>query len=525
MKTYGLKLSTVAAVGMLPIVTNSCTNRAGSDRPNILFILSDDHTSQSWGIYGGILAPYVQNGNIARLAAEGCVLENAFCTNSISVPSRASILTGQYSHLNGVYTLDDGLSPGRDNIAKRLQQAGYQTALIGKWHLKREPSGFDYYSVFHDQGTYWNPLFKTAENWIDDDQGVGGVAEEGFSTDLVTDKTIRWIRARDKRRPFAMFCHFKATHEPCDFPERFALLYDGVTFPEPENLLEFGPESSGRTFAGQPLETMAWRWNKAFADPEHWWTSYPELPFRGVEGDPAANRRAIYQKLIRDYLRCAAAIDDNIGRLLKMLDDEGLAENTVVVYVSDQGYFLGEHGFFDKRIMYEEPLRMPFVIRYPKEIPPGSRNRDIIANIDFASLLADYAGAEEPQGAQGRSFRENLAGKTPADWRTSLYYRYWTQHEIRPAHLGIRNDRYKLIFFYGDRLGMTGSDNHVSAPSWEFYDLRSDPHENHNEYGNPDYAEIISSMKRELLDLRRQYRDTDEGAPRMRKILQTGYSL
>ena len=242
---------------------------------------------------------------------------------------------------------------------------------------------------------------------MDDDKGVGGAVEKGFSTDLVTDKAIRWIKERDRTKPFSVFCHFKATHEPCDFPERFAHLYDGVRFPEPENLLEFGPAKSGRTFAGQPLETMAWRWNKAYTDPENWWTYYPELPFCGVEGDSVANRRAIYQKLVRDYPRCAAAIDDNIGRLLRTLDEEGLAENTVVIYVSDQGYFLGEHGFFDKRIMYEEPLRMPFVIRYPKEIPAGTRNGDIVTNVDFASLLADYAGAEPQQQAQGRSFRSN----------------------------------------------------------------------------------------------------------------------
>ena len=512
-----------AAVGILP-VTAGCTDRAPQEHPNILFILSDDHTSQSWGIYGGILAPYAANDNIARLAAEGCVLDNAFCTNSISVPSQAAILTGQYSHLNGVYTLDDALRPEQDNIAKRLQQAGYRTALIGKWHLKKEPAGFDYYSVFHDQGTYRDPVFKTAENWMDDDKGVGGAVEKGFSTDLVTDKAIRWIKERDRTKPFSMFCHFKATHEPCDFPERFAHLYDGVRFPEPENLLEFGPAKSGRTFAGQPLETMAWRWNKAYTDPENWWTYYPELPFCGVEGDSVANRRAIYQKLVRDYLRCAAAIDDNIGRLLRTLDEEGLAENTVVIYVSDQGYFLGEHGFFDKRIMYEEPLRMPFVIRYPKEIPAGTRNGDIVTNVDFASLLADYAGAEPPQQAQGRSFRSNLAGDTPQEWPRSMYYRYWTQHEIRPAHMGIRNDRYKLIFFYGDRLGMTGSDDCVSTPSWEFYDLRTDPHENRNQYGNPAYAEVIGAMKREMLELRRQYKDTDEGSARMREIMETHYA-
>ncbi|WP_295938782.1 sulfatase [uncultured Alistipes sp.] len=493
-------------------------------QPNILFILSDDHTSQSWGIYGGILAPYAVNDNIARLAAEGCVLENAFCTNSISVPSRAAILTGQYSHLNGVYTLDDALYPEQDNIAKQLQHAGYQTALIGKWHLKKEPAGFDYYSVFHDQGTYTDPVFKTAQNWIDDDKGVGGSVEKGFSTDLVTDKAINWIRGRDKNKPFSMFCHFKATHEPCDFPERFKHIYDGVTFPEPENLLEFGPAKSGRTYKGQPLETMAWRWKRAYEDPENWWTTYPELPFRSEGLDSIQTRRAIYQKLVHDYLRCAAAIDDNIGRLLAMLDKEGLAENTIVVYVSDQGYFLGEHGFFDKRIMLEEPLRMPFVIRYPKEIPPGTRNKDIVTNVDFASLLADYAGAQPPHQAQGRSFRSNLAGNTPHDWPGSMYYRYWTQHKIRPAHMGMRNDRYKLIFFYGDKLHMTGSDDYVSTPSWEFYDLQADPHENRNQYDNPAYAETIREMKREMLDLREEYRDTDQGSARMARIMNDYYT-
>lgn len=526
MDKRGIKLC-AAALGVVPAVAGCTDAPRQAERPNILFILSDDHTSQSWGIYGGILEPYAHNDHIERLAREGCVLDNAFCTNSISVPSRATILTGQYSHLNGVYTLDDALDPARDNIAKRLQQAGYQTALVGKWHLKKEPSGFDYYNVFYDQGVYRNPYLKSAENWVDDaddkTNGKVGTPYEGFSTDIVTDRAIEWIRNRDKSRPFSMFCHFKATHEPCDFPERFAHLYDGVTFPEPENLLQFGPGDTGRTFPGQPLETMAWRWNNAYTDPEHWWTDYPELPFDDRGMDSVERRRAIYQKIVRDYLRCGAAIDDNIGRMLDMLDEEGLADNTIVVYVSDQGYFLGEHGFFDKRIMYEEPLRMPFVIRYPKEIPAGTRNEDIILNIDFASLLADYAGAELPEGAQGRSFRTNLAGHTPDDWRGSMYYRYWTQHEIRPAHIGIRNDRYKLIFFYGDRLGMTGSDDVVTAPAWEFFDLATDPHENRNEYGNPAYKEIIREMKRELLDLRREYKDTDAGSARMAEIMERYY--
>lgn len=513
-----------AALSVVPAVMG-CTNTVQpQDRPNILFILSDDHTSQSWGVYGGILAPYAQNDNIERLAREGCVLDNSFCTNSISVPSRAAILTGQYSHQNGVYTLNDALYPEQDNIAKQLQKTGYQTALIGKWHLKKEPSGFDYYSVFHDQGTYIDPVFKTASDWVDDDKGRSGVAEKGFSTDLVTDKAINWIKQRDKTKPFSMFCHFKATHEPFDFPERFKHLYDGVTFPEPENLFDFGAQTTGRAFQGQQLENMAWRWEQATKDPKNWWTYYPELPFDTTGLDSIGLRRAIYQKLIRDYLRCAAAIDDNIGRLLDALDHEGLAENTIVVYVSDQGYFLGEHGFFDKRIMYEEPLRMPFVIRYPKEIPAATRNKDIITNVDFASTLADYAGATPPEGAQGRSFRSNLAGNTPQDWPQSMYYRYWTQHEIRPAHMGIRNERYKLIFFYGDKLAMTGSDDVTTTPAWEFYDLQTDPHENKNQYANPQYTQVIAQMKEELLRLREHYDDTDPQSERMKQIMKTYYN-
>ena len=320
-----------------------------------------------------------------------------------------------------------------------------------------------------------------------------------------------------------MCCHFKATHEPWDFPERLKHIYDGVTFPEPANMMEFGPEESGRTFPGQPLEDMARRWGIASKDPDSWGCKYPELPF-SIEGmDKEDARRKIYQKLIRDYLRCGAAIDDNIGRLLRFLDEEGLSENTIVVYVSDQGYFLGEHGFFDKRMMYEEPLRMPFVIRYPKEIPAGTRNSDIILNIDFAATLADYTGVDAPSCSEGRSFRDNLKGETPRDWRQSMYYRYWTHHKIRPAHMGIRNHRYKLMFLYGDPLNATGSDKAPVTPSWEFYDLLADPHEDHNVYNSPAYAGEIEKMKRELLQLRREVGDTDAATPRMQEILDKYY--
>lgn len=479
-----------------------------TQRPNILFILSDDHTSQSWGIYGGVLGEYACNENIRRLATEGCVLENCFCTNSISSPSRASILTGAYSHVNGLYTLDDAFDENQDNIAKELKAGGYQTAIIGKWHLKTQPQGFDYYSVFHDQGEYRDPTFI---NSMDPWPGERNYGERvhGFSTDIVTEKVIKWMKEANKEKPFMICCHFKATHEPWDFPERMKHLYDGVVFPEPENLFDWGQETTGRSFSGQPLEELVRRWGVASDDPDKWWCRYPELPFYTKGMQRTSARSAAYQKLVRDYLRCGATIDDNIGKLLQALDEMKIAENTIVVYVSDQGYFLGEHGFFDKRIMYEPSLRMPFVIRYPKEIPAGTRNKDMILNIDFASLLADYAGVKAPEQSQGCSFRKNLAGNTPKEWRKNMYYRYWTHHLNRPAHLGIRNERYKLIYFYGDPLTMTGSAKEKTAPAWEFYDLQEDPYENHNAYHEERYRKIIADMKEDLIRLRKEYKDED----------------
>lgn len=494
-------------------------DRSSDGRPNILFILSDDHTSQAWGIYGGVLAEYARNENIRRLASDGVVLDNCFCTNSISTPSRASILTGRYSHGNGVYTLDDSLSTSIPTIAGTLHDNGYRTALVGKWHLKSQPQGFDYYSVFHDQGEYRDPTFKNSSDPWPGEQRNYGERVRGFSTDIVTEKAISWMKSQDKDKPFLMCCHFKATHEPYDFPERMRHLYDGVVFPEPENLYDWGPETTGRTFIGQKLETIARNWMRASQDPDSWWCRYPELPFSTVGMHRAAARSAAYQKLIRDFLRCGATVDDNIGKLLDTLDEMGIADNTIVVYVADQGYFLGEHGFYDKRMFYEEAARMPFVIRYPREIPAGRRLDDLILNVDFAATLADYAGVEAPEGSQGRSFRENLRGETPKDWRKSIYYRYWTQHDIRPAHIGVRTDRYKLIFIYGDRLGMTGSSDYVSERSWEFYDLLEDSKENHNAYGDKRYADIIRRMKKEMMRLRDEVGDTDEGDARMYEIL------
>lgn len=490
-----------------------------AERPNILFIMSDDHTSQSWGIYGGVLEDLAYTPNIRRMANEGMVLNNAFCTNSICVPSRATILTGQYSNMNGVYTLSDALEPDSLNIAKVLGQNGYQTAIIGKWHLKKEPTGFDYYNVLNDQGRYWDPILRTEENFHKDWKEWD--VHKGFSTDVITDLSMKWLDSIDGSKPFMLMTHFKATHEPFDYPERFKDLYTDEDLPEPETLFDFSPETTGRSFVGQKLEQLGWRYKQASDDPENWWCDYPGLPFYTNEMDSISARKAVYQKYVKDFLRSGAAIDDNIGRLLDYLEVKGLAENTVVIYTADQGYFLGEHGFFDKRMIYEESLRMPFVIRYPKEIEGGSRIDDIILNIDFPALFADYAGVELPASMQGVSFRDNLKGNTPETWRKSAYYRYWQHYPVRPGHFGIRNDRYKLAFFYGHKLDMTGSSKETTEPAWEFFDLAKDPGENRNAYNDPEYKEVIAQMKDELVKLRQEYNDTDEGYEEMQEIFET----
>ncbi|MFD1162835.1 sulfatase family protein [Hwangdonia seohaensis] len=498
---------TIALIGIFLLFSCKSEEKETVTKPNILFIMSDDHTSQAWGIYGGILQDYVQNKNIKRLAEEGVVLNNAFCTNSICVPSRASILTGQFSNKNGVYTLSDALNPDSLNIAKVLNKNGYQTAIIGKWHLKKEPSGFDYYNILHDQGRYWNPILRTAENFNKAPEAWD--VHEGFSTDVITQLSVDWLDKRDPNKPFMLMTHFKATHEPFDFPERYNNLYNDVEIPEPASLFDFSPKTTGRSFVGQKLENLAWRYEQASNDPEKWWCKYPGLPFYTNEMDSITARKATYQKFIKDFMRSGAAIDDNIGKLLDYLEASGLAENTIVIYTADQGYFLGEHGFFDKRLIYEESLRMPFVIRYPKEITAGKRLDDIILNIDFPALFADYAGIEKPKSFQGQSFRKNLKGETPENWRASAYYRYWTNHTIRPAHFGIRNKRYKLALFYGHSSDMTGSSKENTTPAWEFYDLEKDPNENYNAYNDSAYSEIIKDMKVELKKQRQTYGDTD----------------
>jgi len=462
-------------------------------RPNILFIMADDHSSQAWGCYGLRLSKHARTKNIDRIASEGAMLKNCFCTNSICVPSRGSILTGQYSHLNGIKTLKEALDPKTDNVAKHLQAAGYQTAIIGKWHLKKQPAGFDYYNVLRGQGSYHNPtLFQTGADWRQ-----GGRKHTGHSTDVITAQALKWLDSRKAGdKPFCLMCHFKAVHEPFYSHDRYRKLYANEELPLPEDLM--APKSpKGTVIGGWPLETLKQRYLKNAGR-----YAPPKLDVSGMS--PADARKATCQKFMKDYLRTVAGIDDNIGKLLKWLDDSGQAENTVVIYTSDQGYFLGEHNLFDKRLMLEESLRMPFVIRYPREIKGGTVLDDIVLNIDFAELMLDYASADIPESMQGRSFRANLKGRTPADWRKAMYYHYWMHQKPRPSHYGIRTDRYKLIFYYG--LMRDGRKDPNACR--EFYDLQEDPSELTNQYANPEYKKVISRLEKQLRELRKEFKDT-----------------
>jgi len=444
----------------LILIFHAALQQLEGGQPNIIFIMADDHTSQAWGCYGSRFAPHYQTPHIDRIAREGALLENCFVTNSICVPSRASILTGQYSHINGVKTLSDKLDPSKKHVGHLLRKAGYQTALVGKWHLKTAPQGFDYWNIIKGQGRYHAPVMYEM------DLQVPEVQQGAYSTDIFTTKALEWLDRRDQEKPFCLMLHYKATHEPWQFPERHAELFQDIEFAEPDNLQgATGPNKS--RIPGWPLEILTERMKKK---PDHG-DGFLEVDSQ----DPVQIRKATYQKFVKDFLRCAVAIDENIGRVLKYLDEHSLTQDTVLIYTSDQGYFMGEHNYFDKRFMLEESLRMPFVIRFPSEIKPGTRLSDMILNIDFAETMLDYAGGQVPEAMQGQSFRANLKGETPEDWRQTMYYRYWENSNPRPAHYGIRSSTAKLIYYNGLKDVREGQ-------KWEYYDLIRDPGENDNIY-------------------------------------------
>jgi arylsulfatase A-like enzyme len=461
-------------------------------RPNILFIMSDDHAAHAISAYGSQIN---QTPNLDRLGREGMRLDACLCTNSICAPSRASILTGTYSHVNGVLTLREGLDNTRQdlpNVAKLLQGAGYQTAIFGKWHLGHQPEnhpvGFDTWRVLPGQGKYHNPDF-----WeMADAEHSEPYRKEytGYATDLITDFSLDWLRQRDRNRPYFLMLHHKAPHRSWEPDEKHAHMYEDVEIPYPET---FDDDYATRATAAKVAKMRM-----------------EDLNDRDTKGPPPEGlstqevRKWKYQRYIRDYLKCIASVDDNVGRVLDYLEEDESAADTVIIYTSDQGFFLGDHGWFDKRFFYEESLVMPFLVRYPREITAGSASERIVLNTDFAATFLDYAGVEAPAAMEGhgRSAREVLSGGTPSGWRQSMYYRYFMHldgaHNTY-AHYGVRTERHKLIYYYEPEPG---------PQEWELFDLEKDPREMRNVYSDPTYAGVVTELKTELRRLRQQVGDT-----------------
>ena len=449
--------------------------------------MSDDHASHAISSYGSRIN---QTPNLDRIAEGGMILQNCFCVNSICTPSRANILTGKHSHLNGVKTLSDPLDGRIPNVAKMLQADGYQTAMVGKWHLghggNADPTGFDYWNVLPGQGLYHDPVMLEPD---------GEKTHKGYTTDIITDFSLEWLQNRDKERPFFMMCHHKAPHRPWDSDEKHAHMFEDEDVPMPDNFFD---DYANRSNAARDAKM------RVFGHMSERDLKIDTLgpPPEGLSEEALANWQ--YQRYIKEYLRCVASIDDNVGRMLDYLDAEGIADDTIVIYTSDQGFFLGDHGWYDKRFMYEESLRMPFLVRYPREIQPGSSCDAMALNIDFAETWLDYAGLSIPEDMQGTSLRPLFNDDTPDDWRTSMYYRYWMHltHHYVPAHYGIRTDRYKLIYYYGEALGTTGSIDEPKAPEWELFDLEKDPNEMCSVYDDPAYAAIVTELTAELYRLK-----------------------
>ena len=472
-------------------------------RPNIIFIMSDDHAAQAISAYGSRVNT---TPNIDRLGREGLRLDNAFVTNSICTPSRAAILTGQYAHLNGVPVFNR-FDSARDTVAKRLQQGGYYTGMVGKWHLGSDPAGFDRWEIFPGQGAYFDPILYTA---------TGEKTYSGrYATDVITDIAIDFLKTRPAARPFFLMLHHKAPHRPWEPDATHRAQFANRWIPEPETLWDSYATRTDALRENQQrvaddltrrdlkLEPPA---DLGGAERTQWLGEKPVTVTIARDGQAVtltgeALTRWKYQRYMQDYLAVIQAVDDNIGRLLAYLDSSGLAKSTIVIYTSDQGFFLGEHGLFDKRFMYEESLRMPFLVRWPGVIKPGTHSDAMALNVDFAPTFLEAAGLPVPPEMQGRSLVPVLRGQVPRDWRTSMYYRYYHDpgdHNTR-AHYGVRTRTHKLVYYW-------------KKDQWELFDLVHDPSEMNNLYGQPGQDELTKSLKAELARLKAAVKDDDQFA-------------
>lgn len=478
---------------------------AAADRPNIIFIMTDDHAAHAISAYGSRINT---TPNLDRLAREGVLFRNVFATNSICTPSRAAILTGQYSHMNGVPVFNR-FDSSRPTAPRLLQQGGYYTGMIGKWHLGSDPAGFDRWEILPGQGAYFDPILYTA---------TGQKTYTGrYVTDVITDLGLDFIRSRPKNRPFFLMLHHKAPHRPWEPNDQERARFANRWIPEPDTLWDsYATRTDALHENQQRVAADLTRRDLKIPPPADlsgpalatWFAVKPDSVTIARGGQPVtltgeALARWKYQRYMQDYLATVQSVDDSVGRVLEYLDRNGLAKNTMVIYTSDQGFFLGDHGLFDKRFMYEPSLRMPFLVRWPAGIKPGTVSEAMGLNVDFAPTFLDVAGLPVPADMQGRSLLPVLRGKPPADWRTSMYYRYYHDpgdHNTR-QHYGVRTRTHKLIYFW-------------TKDQWELYDLVRDPLELNNLYGQPGQDAITASLKAELARLKAAVKDDDQYADR-----------
>ncbi len=477
------------------------TQSQAADRPNIVFIYSDDHSLQTIGAYNARLSAFCREQgvtpNIDKLAAQGGLLVNSFCGNSLCSPSRASVLTGLHSHANGVETLNQPIKAGVWSYPKSLRDAGYQTAVVGKWHLDKTIPDYADWWILPGQGDYLDPVFITKN---------GREKHQGYVTDITTDMALDWLKKQDTSKPFFLAIHHKAPHRNWVPPLRYATWLDDVTVPEPATLFDdyshrASPARLQQMSIGKDL-TMAsdLKVGSKFASNPLYAVRNADFAAKQPAGDDLTRWK--YQEYLKDYLRCVKAVDDGVGRVMDALKEAGLEAKTIVIYSSDQGFYMGEHGWFDKRWIYEESLHMPFIIRWPGVVKAGTRFEPFIQNIDYAPTFMDMAGEKVPEGLHGRSIVPILRGETPADWRKSVYYRYYDKNGAHNVanHFGVRTGRYTLACF-------------SATNEWELFDNEKDPQQLRSVYNDPAYAETLVELKGELSRLRALYQDSVEGEP------------
>ena len=528
---------------------SSNSQKKEQKQPNIIYIMSDDHTTQAFGIYNSRLACLDPTPTLDKMANEGMIFDNCFVTNSICTPSRATIITGQYSQANGVLDLEGHIAPEHQYLPQDMTKLGYEAAIVGKWHLENEPASFDYYAVLPGQGKYHNPTFITQG---DKPWPKNTINKEGHSSDNIADLSMDWIKnKRDKNKPFFLMHHFKAPHDDFEFAPRYKDYLEDTYIPEPASLYENGNNGSIATKGANDsllsvIGSSVGKRNTIRGMHSRLWSDqYTKISDPDFDPSTKINpnmtevefKHATYQEYLKRYLRCVKGVDDNVALLIQFLKDEDLYDNTIIVYTGDQGFMLGEHDYIDKRWMYEESQRMPFFVRYPEKIKAGSRTNAIINNADFAPTLIELAGGTAPEKMQGHSFKTILeTNQEPEGWQQSTYYRYWmhmAHAHANPAHFGIRTKQYKLIFFYGKYWVDTDQPNAEwnkaswgnafamhTPPAWEFYDLSKDPQEMNNAYKNPKYMDVIADLKTQLIEKRKELKEEDgDKYPHIQKVI------